>query len=102
MAKIVEVLDGELVGGEDKMVEGRVWVHSIDPAKRSESRIAAGDVVVVGNRDDAQRQALELGAALLVGDRTACAPEQAILELAAEHGRERSSSARSTATSRAG
>ena len=84
VAKIVEVLDGELVAGEDKMIEGRVWVHSID-AQRSQSSISAGDVVVVGNRDDAQRQALELGAALLVAS-NGMRPEAEILELAAKQG----------------
>ena len=47
---IVEVLDAELVVGGEGTVEGRVWVHSIDP-ERSESQISAGDVVVVGDRD---------------------------------------------------
>ncbi len=82
VGKIVEVLDGELIQGPDRMIEGRVWVHSIDP-QHSESKIAAGDVVVAGNREDAQRQALELGASLLVasnGER----PAAAVLELAAE------------------
>jgi manganese-dependent inorganic pyrophosphatase len=84
VAKIVEVLDGELNAGEDRMIEGRVWVHSIDP-QRSESKISDGDVVVAGNRDDAQRQALELGAALLVAS-NGVRPEDEILELAAERG----------------
>src|SRR5690606_25042976 len=44
VSKIVEVLDGELVSGEDKLVEGRVWVHSIDP-QRATSKISDGDVV---------------------------------------------------------
>ncbi len=82
--KIVEVLDGELVAGEDRMIEGRVWVHSID-AQRSESSISKGDVVVIGNRIDAQRQALELGAALLVAS-NGKRPEAEILELASDHG----------------
>jgi manganese-dependent inorganic pyrophosphatase len=82
VGKIVEVLDGELIQGEDRMVEGRVWVHSIDPG-RSESKISAGDVVVVGNRVDAQRQALDLGAALLVASNGG-RPEQEILDLAGE------------------
>jgi manganese-dependent inorganic pyrophosphatase len=84
LGKIVEVLDGELVGGDDRMVEGRVWVHSIDPAL-SESKISAGDVVVVGNREDAQRQALELGATLLVLSNEV-RPSAEILALAAERG----------------
>ena len=83
VSKIVEVLDGELIQGSDRMIEGRVWVHSIDP-ERSESKISAGDVVVAGNRNDAQRQALELGAALLVAS-NGMRPEPEILELAAEH-----------------
>ena len=82
VAKIVEVLDGELIQGSDRMIEGRVWVHSIDP-ERSESKISEGDVVVAGDRVDAQRQALELGAALLVASNGA-RPEPEILELAAE------------------
>ncbi len=84
VSKIVEVLDGELIGGEDRMIEGRVWVHSID-AQRSPSSISEGDVVVVGNRNDAQRQALELGAALLVAS-NGLRPEPEILELASERG----------------
>ena len=84
VAKIVEVLDGELIGGENRMIEGRVWVHSID-AQRSQSSISPGDVVVVGNRDDAQRQALELGAALLVAS-NGMRPPAEILELAEELG----------------
>ena len=82
VGKIAEVLDGELVQGSDRMIEGRVWVHSIDP-QRSQSQISAGDVVVAGNRVDAQRQALELGAALLVAS-NGMRPEPEILELAAE------------------
>jgi manganese-dependent inorganic pyrophosphatase len=90
VGKIVEVLDGELVadslggGDADRAVEGRVWVHSIDPG-RSDSKISAGDVVVVGDRDDAQRQAIDLGAALLIASNGA-RPRPEILALAAERG----------------
>ena len=84
VGKIVEVLDGELIQGEDRIIEGRVWVHSIDP-QRSESQISSGDVVVAGNRVDAQRQALELGAALLVASNGA-RPEPKVLALARERG----------------
>ena len=82
VSKIVEVLDGELIQGSDRVIEGRVWVHSIDP-EHSESKISEGDVVVVGNRHDAQRQALELGAALLVAS-NGMRPGPEILELAAK------------------
>ncbi len=61
---IVEVLDGTLVTGDDAPLSGRVWVQSMDV--ESPSGISEGDVVVVGNRADAQRLAIDLGAALLV------------------------------------
>lgn len=80
---VVKVLDGELVTGEDVQLAGRVWVHSMEVD--SPSGIAAGDIVVTGNRSDAQRLALELGASLLVlsnGSR----PESEVLELAEERG----------------
>jgi manganese-dependent inorganic pyrophosphatase len=80
---VVRVLDGELVTGEDKQLAGRVWVHSM--AIESPSGISTGDIVVTGNRPDAQRLALQLGAALLVlsnGSR----PEPEIIELAQRHG----------------
>ena len=82
---IVKVLDGELVCGKaDTGVEGRVWVHSID-AQKSESRISAGDVVVCGDRLDAQRQAIELGAEVLVASNGVAPPEE-VLELARSEG----------------
>jgi manganese-dependent inorganic pyrophosphatase len=80
---VVEVLDGELVTGEDEQLSGRVWVQSMDV--RTKSGISNGDVVVVGNRDDAQLLAIELGAALLVlsnGSR----PSEHVLATAREHG----------------
>jgi manganese-dependent inorganic pyrophosphatase len=84
VSAIVAVLDGELIEGSDGTVAGRVWVHSIDAA-RSESRISEGDVVVVGNRLDAQRQSIELGAAVLIAS-NGIAPDPAIRELARERG----------------
>jgi manganese-dependent inorganic pyrophosphatase len=81
VSAVVEVLEGELVSGEERELAGRVWVHSMDVS--SPSGISKGDVVVVGNREAAQRLAIELGAALLVisnGSR----PTEAVLELARE------------------
>jgi manganese-dependent inorganic pyrophosphatase len=83
MSAIVDVLDGELVTGEDRHLEGRVWVQSMDVS--TPSGISDGDIVVVGNREDAQRLALELRAALLVLS-NGSQPSEAILELAKEHG----------------
>jgi manganese-dependent inorganic pyrophosphatase len=52
---------------------------------RTKSGIATGDVVVVGNRADAQRLALELGAALLVLSNSS-QPSEEIVDLARRQG----------------
>ncbi|MBV9309672.1 MAG: putative manganese-dependent inorganic diphosphatase [Solirubrobacterales bacterium] len=83
VSAIVEVLEGELVAGEDKELAGRVWVQSMDVD--SPSRIGAGDVAVTGNRADAQRLIIERGAALMVTSNDSH-PEDAVLELAREKG----------------
>jgi manganese-dependent inorganic pyrophosphatase len=79
---IVDVLEGELLMGDDKVLSGRVWVQSMDATR---SGVTDGDVVVVGNRADAQRLAIEKGAQLLVlsNDST---PGEEILDLARERG----------------
>jgi len=84
VARVVEVLEGALLAGDgEKGVEGRVWAHSMDVG--STTRIAAGDVVVVGDRPDAQRLALERGAALVVTSNSTT-PGDEILALARERG----------------
>jgi manganese-dependent inorganic pyrophosphatase len=82
VSAIVEVLDGELLNGEDRPLRGRVWVQAMD---LSRTGISEGDVVVVGNRTDAQRMAIERGARLIVlsNDST---PTDEILALARERG----------------
>jgi manganese-dependent inorganic pyrophosphatase len=80
---VAEVLEGELLVGEDRPLSGRVWVHSM--AIDARSGISEGDVVVVGNRPDAQRRVLELGAALLVASGGA-SPSEDVLELARDRG----------------
>jgi len=80
---IVEVLDGELLTGDDDLLEGRVWVHAMDVA--TPSGISDGDVVVVGNRDDSQKLAIDLGAAMLVLSNDA-RPTDEVLELARGRG----------------
>jgi manganese-dependent inorganic pyrophosphatase len=80
---IVEVLDGELLTGADDLLEGRVWVHAMDVA--TPSGISDGDVVVVGNRDDSQKLAIDLGAAMLVLSNDA-RPSDEVLELARGRG----------------
>jgi manganese-dependent inorganic pyrophosphatase len=80
---IVDVLEGDLLAGEDRALDGRVWVHSMDVA--TPSGISDGDVVVIGDRADAQRLAIELGASLIVLSNGA-APSDDVVELAREHG----------------
>jgi len=80
---VVGVLEGELVTGSDRLLAGRVWVHSMNAT--SPSGISDGDVVVLGNRADAQRRAIDLGAALIVLS-NGSAPSDDVLELARERG----------------
>jgi manganese-dependent inorganic pyrophosphatase len=81
---IVEQLDGVLVAGEDREVSGRVWVLAMDVGSLP-TDIGEGDVVVVGNREDAQRRAIELGVALLVTS-NGTRPSDALLALGRERG----------------
>jgi manganese-dependent inorganic pyrophosphatase len=85
VAAVVEQLDGELVSGDaDRELAGRVWVLAMDVGSLPDD-IGEGDVVVVGNREDAQRRAIDLGVALMVtsyGTR----PTDAVLALAHERG----------------
>jgi manganese-dependent inorganic pyrophosphatase len=83
LSALVSVLEGELVCGAERQLSGRVWVYAMDPA--SESGISAGDVVVVGNRPEAQLRVIELGAALVVLS-NASAASPAALEAARERG----------------
>jgi manganese-dependent inorganic pyrophosphatase len=80
---VVQELEGRLVAGDDKEIAGRVWVHSMDVS--APSGIAAGDVMVVGNRPEAQRLGIELGVSLLVIS-NGVVPSDDILALAREHG----------------
>jgi manganese-dependent inorganic pyrophosphatase len=81
---IATVLEGELVAGEEgHAVSGRVWVQAMDVG--SPTRMDAGDVVVVGDRPDVQRRAVDHGAALLVTSNGTRPPDD-VLELARERG----------------
>jgi manganese-dependent inorganic pyrophosphatase len=83
VSAVVGVLEGELVAGEEKEIAGRVWAQSMNAG--TPSRIAAGDVVVVGDRPEAQQLAIEHGAALLVTSNGTVPPAE-ILALARERG----------------
>jgi manganese-dependent inorganic pyrophosphatase len=82
VSAIVDVLGGRLLTGHDEPLTGRVWVHSMDDSR---SGATNGDVVVVGNRPDAQRLAIERGAELLVLSNDS-EPSDEVLALAQERG----------------
>ncbi len=84
VSAIVSVLEGELVAGSDNEVSGQVWVMAMDVGSLP-SEIGQGDVVVVGNRPDAQRAALDLRVGLLVTS-NGTRPDAEALEIAREKG----------------
>jgi manganese-dependent inorganic pyrophosphatase len=82
---IAAVLEGEqLVGEGDTEVSGRVWVLAM-ATESLPLGFEAGDVVVVGDRPDAQRIAIDTGVALLVTS-NGTRPDDDILALAREKG----------------
>jgi manganese-dependent inorganic pyrophosphatase len=82
VAAIVTVLEGNLiVGEEEQRISGRVWVQAMDVG--SPTRMEAGDVVVVGDRPDIQRRAVEHGAGMIVTSNDTRPPDD-VLELARE------------------
>ena len=87
------------VAGEDIVVAGRVWVFAM-ATDFLESGIGAGDAVIVGNREDAQRRMIERGVALMLLSNNVSAPSDEILKYAREP-EPRSWSRRWTATSAA-
>jgi manganese-dependent inorganic pyrophosphatase len=81
---MVEVLEGELLAGEDRESGGKLWVISMDVGSMGQN-MEEGDVMVIGDRPDAQRRAIELGAGVLVIS-NGVRPEEDILELAEKKG----------------
>jgi manganese-dependent inorganic pyrophosphatase len=80
---VAAVLEGELVCGDDRQLSGRVWVQSMDA--ETDTGIADGDVVVVGNRPAAQLLAIDCGAALVVLSNSVQPPPE-VLERAGKRG----------------
>jgi manganese-dependent inorganic pyrophosphatase len=82
---IAEVLEGEqLVGESTQEVGGRVYVLAM-ATDSLPLGFTAGDVVVVGDRPDAQRIAIETGVALVVTS-NGTRPGDDVLDLARERG----------------
>jgi manganese-dependent inorganic pyrophosphatase len=85
VGEIARVLEGELlVGDPEREVSGRVWVLAMATSSLPMG-FEAGDVVVVGDRPDAQRVAIDVGVALLVTS-NGTLPTDDIRALAGERG----------------
>ncbi|MFZ0090342.1 MAG: putative manganese-dependent inorganic diphosphatase [Solirubrobacteraceae bacterium] len=76
LSALVSVLEGEVICGEDRQLSGRVWVYAMDP--ESDTGIAEGDIVVVGNRPQAQLRVIGLGASLVVLSNSSPASPEAL------------------------
>ncbi|HEU0316659.1 MAG TPA: putative manganese-dependent inorganic diphosphatase, partial [Solirubrobacteraceae bacterium] len=83
LGAIVRVLGGRLLVGGERQVRGRVWVQAM--ASDAESKVGPGDVVVVGNRPNSQRRAIEAGVALLVTS-NGTVPDDGLLDMARRSG----------------
>jgi manganese-dependent inorganic pyrophosphatase len=82
VAAVAAVLRGELLAGDgEQEVDGRVWVLAMSQPMGVE----AGDVVVLGDREDVQRRAIGIGVALIVAS-NGTRPGDAVLEAAREAG----------------
>jgi manganese-dependent inorganic pyrophosphatase len=80
---VVDVLDGELLTGEDRALTGRIWVHA--SSVEFETGIDESDIVVIGDRPRAQRHVLERDLDLLVLANGA-RPDEEVFELARRKG----------------
>jgi len=81
---MVEVLEGELLAGEDKEHSGKLWVISRSVASMGQ-QMESGDIVVIGDRPEGQRRAIELDAGVLVVS-NGIMPEDEVLKMAEEKG----------------
>ena len=81
---MLEGLEGELLVGKDREISGQLWVISMSVDSMGQS-MKPGDIVVIGNRRQGQRRAIELGAGVLVVS-NGVRPEDEVLEMARERG----------------
>ncbi len=81
---IVEVLEGEMLLRPARRLNGRLWAVTVDAASMG-GTMGPHDIVVIGDRADAQRRAVELGVALMVTTYRA-RPDDEVVELARRGG----------------
>ena len=80
---VVDVLDGELLTGQDRALTGRIWVHA--SSVETETGIDESDIVVIGDRPRAQLHVLARDLALLVLANGA-RPDDEVLKVARQKG----------------
>lgn len=80
---IIGVIGGELLVEPTRRLDGRLWAVTTDVASMGQ-QMQPNDIAVIGNRDDAQRRAVEIGVALLVS--TYAPPSDEIVALARDNG----------------
>jgi manganese-dependent inorganic pyrophosphatase len=85
LGTIAHVLEGDVLAGEESQeLTGRVWVLAM-AADSLGVGFRAGDIVVVGDRPDAQRFAIDTGVALLITS-NGIRPDAGMLEAARQRG----------------
>jgi manganese-dependent inorganic pyrophosphatase len=84
VSAIAAAVSGSQIVGDDITVAGRVWVFAM-ATDFPESGIGPGDVVILGNREDAQLRMIERGVALIVVS-NGLAPSDEVLLRAREAG----------------
>ncbi|MDX6646141.1 MAG: manganese-dependent inorganic pyrophosphatase [Miltoncostaeaceae bacterium] len=81
---IVQVLGGELLMRPERRLDGRLWAVTVDVETMGKT-MGADDIVVIGDRRDAQLRAVQIGVALLVSTYNT-RPDDQVLELARQRG----------------
>lgn len=81
---IVEVLAGEMVLRPERRLNGRLWAVTVAVPSMGNT-MGENDIVVIGDRADAQRRAVEIGVGLLVMTYGA-RPDDEVLEMARARG----------------
>jgi manganese-dependent inorganic pyrophosphatase len=81
---IVDVVGGEMLLRPERRLNGRLWAVTVDAASMGRT-MGPNDIVVIGDRADAQRRAVEIGVALLVTTYDS-RPDPEVVELARRGG----------------
>ena len=71
---LVRVIGGEVLVPPPRRIDGRLWAVTTDVASMG-TQMESNDIAIIGNRDDAQMKAVEIGVALLVSTYAAPSPD---------------------------